>query len=168
MAERLEGKVIIVAGAGGIGSGIAHRLAAEGASVVLGDLSLNAAEGTVEEIAVAGGTAVAAQLDGADDASCKALIDLAVSRFGGLDGIHINFADLRDGGNIVDVLDLDLDDFDATIRVNVRGFLLCTRHAIPALLARRSGSIVYTASNAAYMGEPVRVAYAMSKVRCCH
>jgi NAD(P)-dependent dehydrogenase (short-subunit alcohol dehydrogenase family) len=163
MTERLHNKVIVVAGAGGIGSGIAYRLASEGASVVLGDINLDAAENTVAEIAAGGGSAIATQLDGADDASCKALIELAVLRFGGLDGIHINFTDLRDGGNAVDVLDLDLDDFDATIRVNVRGFLLCTRHAIPAILARGGGSIVYTASNAAYMGEPVRVAYAMSK-----
>jgi len=163
MTERLQGKVIVVAGAGGIGGGIAHRLAREGASVILGDINQEAADATVEEISAAGGSAVSTRLDGGDDASCKAIVDLAISRFGGLDGIHINFADLQDGGTMTDVLDLDLDVFDATMRVNVRGFLLCTRHAIPALLARGGGSIVYTASNAAYMGEPVRVAYAMSK-----
>lgn len=163
MAGRLKDKVIIVAGGGGIGNGIAHRLSADGAAVVLGDINLEAAQATVAEIVAAGGTAVAAHLDGAEEMSSKALIDMAISRFGGLDGMHINFADLRDGGRVVDVLDLDLADFDETMRVNVRGFLLCTRHAIPALLARGGGSIVYTASNAAYMGEPVRVAYAMSK-----
>lgn len=161
--NKLGNKVIVVAGAGGIGGGVATALAEEGASVVVGDLSLAAAEESVAAITSAGGTAVATQLDGSDDASCKALIDLAVSRFGGLDGIHVNFADLRDGTTLHDVLDLDLDVFDATMRVNVRGFLLCTRHALPALRARGGGAIVYTASNAAYMGEAVRVAYAMSK-----
>lgn len=161
--NRLQGKVVIVAGAGGIGSGIAERLASEGAKVVLGDIDPVAAKATVHKIEAAGGTAVATTLDGADDASCQAIVALARSRFGGLDGIHVNFADLRDGGSTVDLMDLDLDVFDATMRVNVRGFLLCTRHAIPALLARGGGSIVYTASNAAYVGEPMRVAYAMSK-----
>jgi len=163
MSGRLSGKVIIVAGAGGIGGGIARRLAADGASVVLGDIVFDAATKVVTDIAEAGGTAVATELDGSDDASCKAIVELATSRFGGLDGIHVNFADLADGSSMNDVLELDLDVFDATMKVNVRGFLLCTRHALPALLARGGGSIVYTASNAAYMGEPVRVAYAMSK-----
>ncbi len=163
MLERLTGKVIIVAGGGGIGGGIARRLASEGASVVLGDIDLKGAQETVDEITAAGGTAVAAALDARDDASCKALVDLAVSRFGGLDGIHINFADLRDGGKVADVLDLDMDEFDGAMQVNVRGYVLCTRAALPALLVRGGGSIVYTASNAAYMGEPMRVGYAMSK-----
>lgn len=163
MPKRLNGKTIIVAGAGGIGGGIAHRLAHEGANVVVGDISYGAAELVAGEISEAGGSAIPTQLDGADDGSCNALVELALTKFGGLDGIHINYADLQDGGNVVDILDLDLDHFDAAMRVNVRGFLLLTRRAIPALLTRGGGSIVYTASNAAYVGEPVRVAYAMSK-----
>jgi NAD(P)-dependent dehydrogenase (short-subunit alcohol dehydrogenase family) len=50
------------------------------------------------------------------------------------------------------------------MRVNARGFFLCTRHAVPAMLARGGGSMLYTSSGAAFMGEQVRVAYAMSKV----
>ncbi len=163
MQGRLQGKSLIVAGAGGIGNAIAQRFADEGASVVLGDIKPETAEAKAAEIVASGGTAIATRLDGADDDSSKALVELAVSRFGGLDGIHINFADFRDGGDTRDILDLDLDDYDAAMRVNTRGHLLCTRNALPALLARGGGSIVYTSSNAAYVGEPVRVAYAMSK-----
>ncbi|MCJ2180870.1 SDR family NAD(P)-dependent oxidoreductase [Novosphingobium album (ex Hu et al. 2023)] len=161
--ERLKNKVIVVAGAGGIGAGLAVRFAQEGASVVLGDINADAAQSVVERIRANGGTAVATSLDGAEDSSCKELIGLAVSQFGGLDGIHVNFAELGDGSRAVDILDLDMADFDEAMRVNTRGYVLCTRHAIPALLERGGGAIVYTSSNAAYVGEPVRVAYAMSK-----
>ena len=161
---RLKDKVIVVAGAGGIGGGLARRYAEEGAAVVLGDIDAAAAKATAAEIAGTGGTVIGTQLDGADDASIKAAVDLAIASFGGLDGFHANFASFRDGESGGDVLDLPLDIFDDVMRVNTRGFLLCTRHAVPAMLARGGGSIVYTSSNAAYMGEPVRVAYAMSKV----
>jgi NAD(P)-dependent dehydrogenase (short-subunit alcohol dehydrogenase family) len=88
---------------------------------------------------------------------------LAVSTFGGLDGFHANFANFRDGANGEDVLSLPLEIYDDMMRVNARGFLLCTRHAVPVMISRGGGSMVYTSSGAAYMGETVRVAYAMSK-----
>lgn len=162
-SDRLAGKVIIVAGAGGIGNALALRYAREGASVVVGDINQGVAESVVEEIVGAGGTAVWTPLDGADNGSSRAIVDLAVSRFGGLDGIHINFAHMADGSKMADILQLDMQDFDDAMRVNVRGYVLCTRHAIPAMLSRGGGSIVYTTSNAAYIAEPVRIAYGMSK-----
>ncbi len=162
--RRLEGKAIIVAGAGGIGNELARRYASEGASVVLGDIDGAVARTTAEDISAAGGSAIGIELDGADDQSIKAAVELAISRFGGLDGFHANFACFRDGESSADVLGLPLDIYDDVMRVNARGFLLCTRHAVPAMIARGGGSMVYTSSGAAYMGEPVRVAYAMSKV----
>jgi NAD(P)-dependent dehydrogenase (short-subunit alcohol dehydrogenase family) len=65
----------------------------------------------------------------------------------------------RDG----DALSLSLEDFDRTVAVNLRGHLICTRQALPELLRRGGGSIVYTSSAAAWMGEPVRLAYAITK-----
>lgn len=166
MASRLEGKVIVLAGAGGIGAGIARGLAEEGATVVVGDIRHDAAAEVTEEIVASGGTAVAARLDGADEASAKEIIALAVSRFGGLDGIHINFACLenaRPSGMVTDALGQDLDDYDEAMRVNARGYLICTRQAIPALLQRGGGSIVYTATNSIYNGAADLLGYAMSK-----
>lgn len=163
MLDRLKGKVIVVAGAGGIGNELARRYAAEGAAVVLGDIDATVAKTVAEEIAAAGGTAIGIKLDGADDGSVKAAVDLAVTKFGGLDGFHANFASLSDGTGGEDVLNLPLMTYDEEMRVNARGFLLCTRHAVPAMLARGGGSMVYTSSGAAFIGEPVRVAYAMSK-----
>lgn len=163
---KLEGKVIVVAGAGGIGSGIANYLADEGATIVVGDLNGDAAQRVAQEIAGRGGIALATVLDGADETSAADIVALAVSRFGGLDGIHINFASLdiaRPHGKATDVLGQDLDEYDAAMRVNARGYLLCTRAAIPALVRRGGGSIVYTATNSIYNGAADLMGYAMSK-----
>ena len=163
MPERLRGKTILVAGGGGIGSGLARRFAAEGANVVLGDVALEAAEEVAQEIVARGGSAIAARLDGADESSAAAAVSLACERFGGLDGMHVNFATFVDQSPDTGVLELPLADFDETMRINLRGYYLCTRAAVPAMLERRGGSIVYTSSPAACKGEPVRVAYAIAK-----
>lgn len=162
--QRLVGKVIVVAGGGGIGGGLARRYAAEGAAVVLGDLDAASTEKIVEDIRRGGGTALGVRLDGADEASVNAAVALAVERFGGLDGFHANFASFKDGESGADILDLPMEVFDEVMRVNARGFVLCTRAAIPQMLKRGGGSLVYTTSGAAFSGEPVRLAYAMSKV----
>lgn len=89
----------------------------------------------------------------------------AVAEFGGLDLMHANVADLsadvimRDS----DALAVDLEVFDRTIEVNLRGHLLGTRHSIPAMLARGGGVIVYTSSAAGHVGEPERPSYGISK-----
>jgi len=163
MVRRLQGKVIVVAGGGGIGGGLAKRYAGEGASVVLGDISEAVARETVDEITAAGGTATALQLDGSDDASIKAAVDLAVSSYGGLDGFHANFANFGDGNSPVDVLDLPMDIYDEVMHVNARGFVLCTQRALPPMLERGGGSIVYTSSGSAHQPMASRTAYSMGK-----
>lgn len=162
--QRLKGKVIIVAGGGGIGGGLARRYAAEGASVVLGDVDPATVNHILAEITAAGGIAVGTALDGADESSINAAVAFAVDRFGGLDGFHANFASFKDGESGEDILGLPMAVFDEVMRVNARGFVLCTRAAIPEMLKRGGGSLVYTTSGAAFSGEPVRLAYAMSKV----
>lgn len=164
MGGKLSGKVIVVAGAGGIGSGLARRYAQDGARVVVGDLDRMAAEAVAADICSSGGLAVGVELDGSEDESVRAIVDLAVARFGGLDGFHANFACFKDGESGEDVLGLPLDVFDEVMRVNMRGYLLCTRRAIPPIIARGGGTILYTSSGAAFMGQPKRVAYAMSKL----
>lgn len=163
MEGRLRGKVIVIAGAGGIGSGLARRYAGEGAAVVIGDLEESGAKVLAEEICAAGGEALGAHLDGGDDASIGALVELAVSSFGGLDGFHANYASFKDGQSGEDILGLPMEVYDEVMHVNARGFVLCTRHAVPAMLKRGGGSMVYTTTGGAYQGEPVRCAYAMSK-----
>lgn len=161
--RRLDGKVLLVAGGGSIGGGIARRFAEEGASVVLGDVDMDSAAEIIEDIRSKGGTAVATKLDGADEESVNAAVALACETYGGLDGMHANFAYFGDHSLDVTVLDIPLETFDAVMNVNTRGFLLCTRAALPKILERGGGSIVFTSSAAAYIGEIGRVAYGMSK-----
>lgn len=164
MEGRLQGKVIVVAGAGGIGDELARRYAREGAAVVLGDIDGDRAVATAEDIAATGARCLGTRLDGGDDASIKASVDLAVGRFGGLDGFHANYAAFNANDSQHDVTGIPMEDFDDVMRVGSRGFVLCTRHAVPEMLKRGGGSLVYTSSDAAFMGEVVRLAYAMSKV----
>ena len=161
--KRLENKVIVLAGSGAIGGACAHRYANEGAAVLIGDMDAKAATSVVDEICAAGGSAVGVELDGTSEESIAAMVARAVSEFGGIDGLHANFASFADGSANVDLLDMELDVYDEEMRVDARGYLLVSRHAIPELRKRGGGSIVYMSSVAAYMPAPVRLAYSMAK-----
>jgi len=161
--KRLSGKVILVAGAGGIGEGLAKRYAAEGAQVILGDINLESAQAVVADIQRENGDAKAVHLDGSSEESVASVIELCEETYGGLDGIHVNFASLADSNREQGILELPLEIYDQTQMVNVRGFYLCTRAALPLLLARGGGSILYTSSIGAYTGGDSQVAYCMSK-----
>jgi NAD(P)-dependent dehydrogenase (short-subunit alcohol dehydrogenase family) len=162
----LEGQSVLMAGgAGGIGTATSMRLGSEGARVVVGDLNRGAAEDVAARITSAGGEALAVGLDVGDDESVAAAVQQAIKAFGGLDAVHINAADLSPPtiAGDTDAVDIDLEVFDRTVRTNLRGHLICTRHALPELLARGGGALVYTSSAAAFIGEPERPAYAMTK-----
>lgn len=162
--QRLTNKVIIVAGGGsGIGAATAMRLAQEGATVVVGDLASDNAATVADRINTNGGRALGVQFDISEEASVAALVGAAVDAFGGLDAFHANAADMGAIMRDTNAVDVSLDIFDRTIAVNLRGYLLCTRYAIPALLRRGGGAMVYTTSAAAFLGEPERVCYSISK-----
>jgi NAD(P)-dependent dehydrogenase (short-subunit alcohol dehydrogenase family) len=162
----LAGKAVLVAGgAGGIGTATCVRLGEEGAAVMVADLNADAAEGVAERIRASGGTAVASAIDLRDERSVASVVAQTVERFGGLDVVHANAADLAPEtiGRDSDVESVPLEVFDRTIAVNLRGHLLCARHAIPRLLERGGGALVFTSSAAAFAGEPERPSYAMAK-----
>jgi NAD(P)-dependent dehydrogenase (short-subunit alcohol dehydrogenase family) len=161
--RRLEGKVILVAGAGGIGGELARRFASEGAAVVLGDIDPDAARSVVQEIEEAGGHGAGIPLDGSDEAAFTDAVALCSRSYGGLDGAHLNFATFVDSDEARSVIDLPLDVYDETIRTNQRGYFLGTRAIVPALLERGGGSLVYTSSVAAYRSGGARLAYTMAK-----
>lgn len=163
MSNRLDGKVIIVAGAGGIGTGLTTRFAAEGARVIIGDISAEAAESAAHAAAQAGGTARGVRLDGSDEESIRAAVELAVREFGGLDGFHANFACFKENGENDDLLGISMEVFDEVMHVNMRGHVLCSRLAIPPMIARGGGTMLYTSSAAAFQAMQTRVAYAMGK-----
>lgn len=162
--QRLAGKVVAIAGgASGIGAGVARRVAQEGAKVMIGDLDSPRASELADEINREGGDALAADLDIDDDGSVTAFVRATVDRFGGLDTFLANAANFAHGAADTDPVDIKLDVYDDIMRTNARGHLLCTRHAIPELLRRGGGAMLYTSSGAAHVPDRVRVAYSMSK-----
>lgn len=162
----LNGRVVLVAGgAGGIGTATSVRLGEEGASVLVADLDEAGAEAAASRINASGGTARSTKIDLRDEDSVKAAVALAVETYGGLDVLHANAADLSPEtiGQDGEVGSLPLDVFDRTIAVNLRGHLLCAQHALPRLLERGGGALLFTSSAAAFAGEPERPSYAMAK-----
>jgi NAD(P)-dependent dehydrogenase (short-subunit alcohol dehydrogenase family) len=162
----LPGKVVVLAGgAGGIGTATCMRLAEEGATVVVGDLDRTAAEAIASRITASGGQAVGTGVDVRDEGSVARLFALAVDTFGGVDGAHVNAADLSREVifSDTDALAVDLGVFDHTLDVDLRGHVLCARAALPLLLARGGGAIVHTSSAAAFLGDSTRPSYAIAK-----
>ncbi|ANI79156.1 MULTISPECIES: SDR family NAD(P)-dependent oxidoreductase [Sphingobium] len=161
MNSRLKDRRIIIFGsATGIGAATVKRLTAEGARVCAADINLAGAEAAAQ---AAGNGAFAVHVDISDEQSVNEAVKTAVERLGGLDGAHINAADLRVIMEDSDALALDLAVFDRTIAVNLRGHLLCTRAVVPHLLKNKESAIVYTSSGSAHGAEPTRPSYAMSK-----
>ncbi len=166
----LRDKVSVVVGAapGNIGAGAAARLAAEGAQVVVADLAAEAAEQVAEELCVAGGRAVARTVDISSAESVSELFTFVGAELGGLDCLFNVAADLSartmgvDSRN--DVVSLPLEVWQRTLEVNLTGYMLAARSAIPMMVARGGGSIVNTMSAAAWLAQQQRPAYGTSKV----
>lgn len=162
----LEGRrVLAIAGAGTIGTRVCVRLGEEGASVVVADRDLAAAQRVAGAIASAGGTAVALPVDVTDEGSVAAVVDATRAAFGGLDAAFVNVADLSPAvlGGDTDAVGIDLAVYDHVMAVNLRGHLVATKHVVPALLENGGGPVVYTSSAGAYLASPSMVAYAMAK-----
>lgn len=158
----LQGKVGVVAGGGrGIGAATAMRLAEEGALVVIGDINAQWAEEGARAICDKGGTAVGVHLDGTDAASQQAIVKTALDRFGGLDFFHSNLAGGTEGD--IDALNCPLDVFERSVAINLKSHLIATQAALPALLERGGGAMIYTSSGAASGASPWQVAYPMTK-----
>ncbi|HEY1740281.1 MAG TPA: SDR family oxidoreductase, partial [Acidimicrobiia bacterium] len=139
-------------------------LAREGASVTVADIDAAAAARVVQEIETGGGGAARVQqVDVADDAAVAAMVTDTVAAFGGLDVLHNNAAALDQNRHDQDVVSMDLDTWERVLRVNLTGPMLGCRHAVPAMLERGGGSIVNTASAAAFYGSRTLLAYGTSK-----
>lgn len=156
MSTRFEGKVAVVTGAGsGLGEAIAKKLAAEGATVVVADIS-----GTQDDVAASlGNDSVGYELDVADEAAVDAFEAWLRERYGRVDALFNNA-----GVNGVAELsgDYPMDSFDKVMSVNVRGAFMVQRLGL-RLMLEGGGAIVNTASIGGLFATPTAAAYITSK-----
>ncbi|MBM3512191.1 MAG: SDR family oxidoreductase [Alphaproteobacteria bacterium] len=158
----LAKKVGVVAGGGrGIGAATARRLSEEGAAVVIGDINQAWAEEIAVSIRSGGGKAIGMYLDGTKAASQAAIVKAALDEFGSLDFYHSNLAGGTEGD--VDILNCPENVLDNSFAINTKSHFLATQAALPVLLERGSGTMIYTSSGAAISGNPIQVAYPMTK-----
>jgi NAD(P)-dependent dehydrogenase (short-subunit alcohol dehydrogenase family) len=163
--EGLKDKVIVFAGAGGLATATAKFLGAGGAKLVVGDVVQAAAEDTVQTAKDAGGDGVALTVDISDENEVKRQIDLAISHYGRIDGLLNVAANIHPDEVARDttVVDIDLKAWQRTIDVNLTGYLLTLKHALPHMIATGGGSVVNTISDAVYAGMEDKVAYQVTK-----
>jgi NAD(P)-dependent dehydrogenase (short-subunit alcohol dehydrogenase family) len=160
LAQRLTGKVAVVTGStGGLGAGIANRLAAEGASVVISGRRAEAGEQVASELQRQGGQAVFVRADVSVEADCVALIGTTLERFGRLDILINNAAITPEESPGQQSVEL----WDQVFDTNLRGAFLCCREAIPPMRAQGGGSLVNIGSTVPFRGHMDRLAYGCSK-----
>lgn len=158
---RVKDKVIIVTGSGGgIGEGIAKRLAAEGARVVVNDINPAGGQRVVADITQAGGRAVFMAADVTQSSEMKALVDGTVASLGRLD-VMVNNAGWTHRNQ--PALDVSEDEFDKCYAVNVKSIYLATIHAVPHFRRNGGGSFINIASTAGVRPRPGLTWYNGSK-----
>lgn len=158
---RVKNKSIIVTGSGGgIGEGIAKRLAEQGAQVIVNDINTALGEKVVAEIQAAGGTAAFFAADVTKSADVKALVAEAVKRFGKLDAM-VNNAGWTHRNK--PALEVSEEEFDKCYAVNMKSIYLATVHAVPAFRANKGGSFINIASTAGVRPRPGLTWYNGSK-----
>ena len=157
----LSGKAAVVTGASrGIGRAIAEALGAAGASVLV-NYSQDAAgaAATVAAIAANGGRARALQGDAADPTAAEALVSACIADFGKIDILINNAGITRDQV----IMLMPEEDWDIVLRTNLRSAYCCSKHAVRAMLRKRSGRIINIASVSGVAGNGGQTNYSASK-----
>jgi len=160
MAHRLHGKIVIVTGAAqGIGFECARMAAAEGASVVLGDIQKDRGQEAAARILKEGGQALFHLTDLTDESQCAALVGAAVSKFGKLNGL-VNNAGWFPRARLEETT---TELWEKVMQVNLRSAFYVTKFAVPRMRDAKGGSIVNMGSINGIQGLPNLVAYAAAK-----
>jgi 3-oxoacyl-[acyl-carrier protein] reductase len=157
---KLQNKVVLITGAGsGIGRATALLFAKEGAKVVVTDVDGSKAEETRSQIIQSGGIAHALSLDVSQEAQVMGAIATTLETFERLDVLHNNAG--------ISVLKLITEtteaELDRLIAINLKGVILGCKHAIPPMVAQGGGVIINTASELAFVGQPLYSVYCATK-----
>jgi NAD(P)-dependent dehydrogenase (short-subunit alcohol dehydrogenase family) len=163
MAGRLAGKIALISGgATGMGGASSRLFAAEGAKVGVVDRNEDAGRAVVAEIQAAGGTAVFAAADVANEAQVNAAVAHVTAKIGA-PNVLFNHA-----GTIIikPFLETTLQEWDWLMGVNVTSMFLMTKAVLPGMLKQGGGSIVCTSSISAVAATPREVVYNASKGAC--
>jgi NAD(P)-dependent dehydrogenase (short-subunit alcohol dehydrogenase family) len=164
--NRLQDKVCIITGAGsGIGRASAELFAKEGATVVVADIRASSAEEVAHGIVKAGGQALALTVDVGEEDQVRAMVDTTIAKYKRIDALYNNALmtnpapELRDR----DLLNYDPKVLYATMRVNVVGGVLASKFAVPHMLERGGGSLIFTSSGSSLGGDVTAYSYGASK-----
>jgi NAD(P)-dependent dehydrogenase (short-subunit alcohol dehydrogenase family) len=155
---RFDGKVVVVTGAGhGIGRAVAERFGAEGARVVVNDLSPERAGEVARSI---GGESVAMAADVSSKPQVDAMFDAVLERFGTVDVLVNNAGNIHAARHF---LEGDEEWWDRMLGVNLKGAYLCSLRAAHVMARRRAGVILSMSSGGATKAHRGNVAYDASK-----
>lgn len=159
-SQRFNGKrVLVTGGASGIGRATAERLGAEGAQLVLADYDTEGAHKVAAAIAAQRGViATAVQFDAAKADSCKAMVDAAVEKLGGLD-VLCNIAGIMDWGGFCEFSEAS---WERMLKIDLSSVFYVSQRAMPHLIQSK-GNILSISSAAALTGIPYVAAYAAAK-----
>lgn len=161
--KRLEGKVAIVTGgASGIGAATARLMAQEGASVVVADYNLDGAKEVAESIKNLDGIVSAYYVDALESESIKDLIDFTVEEYGRIDILHNNVGGTNPQKDL-DVVTMDLEEWNRGFKLNIDSVMYGCRYAIPHMVKTGGGSIINTTSMSGLNGDFMRSTYGSSK-----
>jgi NAD(P)-dependent dehydrogenase (short-subunit alcohol dehydrogenase family) len=140
---RLEGKAVIITGAGsGIGRAAALLFCQEGARLIAVDRSESVKE-TAEQVGSAGGDVEAVLADAGSEADVAGFIGKAIGKFGRLDAI---WANAGISGGLIPLSEQTVEHWQEVLRINLIGPFLAIKHAMPQMIKQQSGAIVLTAS----------------------
>ncbi len=160
MNMELKDKIALVTGgAQGIGKIVGEDLARQGAHVILGDVNLEGAEKSADEIKSNGGSASAVKLNVTDSEEVQKVFDSISKEFKLVDILVNNAGITRDGL----LMRMKEADWDAVLAINLKGAFICSQQAVKQMMKQKSGSIVNIASIVGLMGNPGQANYSASK-----
>ena len=153
---------MVTGGASGIGRGISLVLAGQGAGIVVADLNPQGAEAVAAEVAELGRESMSIALDVTEPSSIDAVTEAVMGRFSKID-ILVNNAGVAGASGWDERQRANIDDWDYTYQVNLRGVALMSDAVVPHMMERRSGKIINIASIAGRQGSPTITHYNASK-----